>query len=31
MVALGIAFGMMKGQEIEPVKYIGGAKVIGMV
>jgi hypothetical protein len=31
MVALGIAFGTMKGQEIEPVKYIGGAKVIGVV
>jgi hypothetical protein len=31
LVALGIAFGTMKGQEIEPVKYIGGAKVIGVV
>ena len=31
MVALGIAFGTMKGQEIEPVKYVGGAKVIGVV
>jgi hypothetical protein len=30
MVALGIAFGTMRGQEIEPVKYIGGAKVIRM-
>ena len=28
MVALGIAFGTMQGQEIEPVKYVGGAKVI---
>jgi hypothetical protein len=31
MVALGIAFGTIQGQEIQPVKYIGGAKVIGVV
>lgn len=30
MVALGVAFGTMQGQEIEPVKYVGGAKVIGV-
>jgi hypothetical protein len=30
MVALCIAFGTMKGQEIEPVKYIGGAKVLAV-
>ena len=28
MVALGIAFGEMQGTEIEPVKYVGGAKVM---
>ena len=31
MVALGIAFGTMQGQQIQPVKYIGAGKVIGMV
>lgn len=30
MVALGIAFGIMNGTEIKPVKYVGGAKVILM-
>jgi hypothetical protein len=30
LVALGIAFGTMQGQEIQPVKYIGAAKVIGV-
>jgi hypothetical protein len=32
MMALGIAFGtLQRGGDIEPVKYVGGAKVIGMV
>lgn len=31
IVALGIAFGVMQGTEIEPVKYVGGAKVMMVV
>jgi hypothetical protein len=31
MLALGIAFGVMQKNNIEPVKYVGGAKVIGVV
>jgi hypothetical protein len=31
MVALGIAFGVMNGAEIKPVKYVGGAKVLMVV
>ena len=30
IVAVGIAFGNMQGTEIQPVKYVGGAKVIGV-
>jgi len=31
MVAVGISFGTMQRGEIQPVKYVGGGKVIGMV
>ncbi|HEX6430359.1 MAG TPA: hypothetical protein VF008_21855 [Niastella sp.] len=31
MVAIGISFGQMQGDTIEPVKYIGGAKVLMVV
>ncbi|THU38502.1 hypothetical protein FAM09_17725 [Niastella caeni] len=30
MVAIGIAFGTLRGDHIEPVKYVGGAKVVAM-
>ncbi|WP_207513556.1 hypothetical protein [Longitalea luteola] len=30
LVGLGIAFGTMQRNDIEPVKYVGGAKVIGV-
>ena len=30
LIATGIAFGIMQGTEIQPVKYVGGAKVIGV-
>jgi hypothetical protein len=31
VVATGIAFGAMQGQKIQPVKYIGGARIIGVL
>ncbi|MFL5746697.1 MAG: hypothetical protein ACJ751_18615 [Niastella sp.] len=30
MIAIGISFGTMQGNEIRPVKYVGAGKVIGM-
>ncbi|AEV98981.1 hypothetical protein A4D02_10515 [Niastella koreensis] len=30
LIAIGIAFGTMQGTEIQPVKYVGAGKVIGM-
>lgn len=31
MMAVGIAFGTLQGSDIQPVKYVGGAKIIEMV
>jgi hypothetical protein len=31
MMAVGIAFGTLQGSDIQPVKYVGGAKIIAMV
>jgi len=30
MLAIGISFGVMRGEYIEPVKYVGGGKILGM-
>jgi len=30
MLAIGISFGNLRGDHIEPVKYVGGAKILGM-